>query len=109
FARVTAVAVFDKLDYDTQCRIAESMVRDEVAAQLSRGYRVASDRSVVDAVIKRGYDDRLGARPMRDAAELLVRNALAEDLLAGGSGAGSLGVHPSGNKLQLRIATMAST
>ena len=93
FARVTAIAVFDKLNYETQCRIAAAMVKKEVDAKAAS--------SVVDVVIKRGYDDRLGARPMRDAAELLVRNAIAEDVLAGGSGCGRLTAHPSGTKLQL--------
>jgi hypothetical protein len=38
---------------------------------------------------------------MRDATELLVRNALAEALLDGGNGTGRLHPHPSGRKLQL--------
>jgi ATP-dependent Clp protease ATP-binding subunit ClpB len=105
FARVTATAVFDKLSYDTQCRIAEAMIAKEAAAQMARGFAMTVDRGVVDVVIKRGYDDRLGARPMRDAAELLVRNALTEDVLAGGSGEGRLCAHPSGTKLHLQRST----
>jgi ATP-dependent Clp protease ATP-binding subunit ClpB len=38
---------------------------------------------------------------MRDATELLVRNALAQELLSGGTGAGRLLAHPAGMKLQL--------
>ena len=109
FARVTAIAVFDKLSYETQCQIAEAMIAKEVAAHGERGFMLSVDRGVVDVVIKRGYHDRLGARPMRDAAELLVRNALAEDLLAGGRGEGRLCPHPSGTKLQLvRAARIAA-
>lgn len=107
FARVTAIVVFDKLNYDTQCRIAAGMVDQEVRAQNARGFGLGGDRGVVDVVIKRGYDDRLGARPMRDATELLVRNALAADLLAGGCGTGRLAAHPGGTKLQLLSSTVA--
>jgi ATP-dependent Clp protease ATP-binding subunit ClpA len=102
FARVTATVVFDKLDYDTQCKIADAMVEKELAGQKARhGLAISSSRDVVDVVIKRGYHDRLGARPMRDATELLVRNALAADLLGGGHGSGRLCAAVTGNKLKL--------
>ncbi len=38
---------------------------------------------------------------MRDATELLIRNALAQEILHGGGGAGRLRSHPDGMKLQL--------
>ena len=57
-----------------------------------------------DVVIQRGYHERLGARPMRDATEHLIRNALAQELLHGGSGAGRLRPHPDGMRLLLEPA-----
>ena len=78
------------------------MVEKELAGQRARhGLALSSSRDVVDAVIKRGYHDRLGARPMRDATELLVRNALAADLLRGGDGSGRLCAAVIGSKLNL--------
>jgi hypothetical protein len=38
---------------------------------------------------------------MRDATELLIRNALTSELLQGGSGTGRLRPHADGMKLQL--------
>ena len=108
FARVTATAVFEKLNYDTQCRIAEGMVAKEIAAKATLGYLITADPSVIDVVIKRGYDDRLGARPMRDATELLIRNAVTDDLFNGGRGNGRLVAHPSGTKLKLRRVSEAA-
>lgn len=99
--RITASIVFDKLDYDVQCRIAEGMVQRELNALSSRGYVMNIGAGVLEAVIQRGYSDRLGARPMRDAVELLVRNALSENLLNGGRGIGLLRGHPTGTKLEL--------
>jgi hypothetical protein len=43
----------------------------------------------------------LGARPMRDAAELLIRNALARELLRGADGCGRLRPQADGMNLQL--------
>jgi ATP-dependent Clp protease ATP-binding subunit ClpB len=100
FARITVTVVFNKLGYEAQCEIAGGMVAKECAALSTRGFAVSPDRSVSDVVIQRGYHERLGARPMRDATELLVRNALAQELLRGGSGTGRLRSHRDGMKLQ---------
>ncbi len=109
FARVTATVVFRKLDYEVQCRVARSLLAREVSGQAARGHAVATAPGIVDSVIKRGYDERLGARPMRDAAEFLVRDALARDILAGGPGSGRLEVDADGSKLRLRREAAAAS
>ncbi len=109
FGRITEVVVFNKLNYDTQRSIAGTMVERELAHQRARGLVVNGDTSVSEVVIKHGYHDRLGARPMRDAAERLVRNALSEDLLNGGRGTGRLREHSTGTKLELLPIAAAGT
>jgi ATP-dependent Clp protease ATP-binding subunit ClpA len=104
FARLTLVVVFDKLDYDAQCVVAQGLIARECDALAARGYAVAPAGAVSDVVIQRGYHERLGARPMRDATELLIRNALAAELLGGGAGAGQLRPHPDGTQLELAAA-----
>lgn len=101
FARITVTVVFNKLDYDAQCAIAAGMIARECAALAGRGFSILPEASISDLVIQRGYHERLGARPMRDATELLIRNALAHELLQGGLGAGRLRNHPNGMKLAL--------
>lgn len=102
FARITVTVVFNKLDYDAQCAIAGGMIEKECATLVARGFAIAPGESVSEIVIQRGYHERLGARPMRDATELLIRNALAQELLHGGQGAGRLVPHPDGQQLQLK-------
>ncbi|HEX2854053.1 MAG TPA: AAA family ATPase [Opitutaceae bacterium] len=101
FARITVTVVFSKLDYDAQCEIAGGMIAKECGALAARGFAVSPEPAISDLVIQRGYHERLGARPMRDATELLIRNALAEELLGGGTGSGRLRPHADGMKLQL--------
>ncbi len=105
FARITLAVVFNKLDFDAQCQIATGMVAAECTALAARGFAINPEQSAREIVVQRGYHERLGARPMRDATELLVRNALAQELLRGGSGTGRLKPHPDGMKLQLESAT----
>ena len=107
FARITEAVVLNRLDYDAQTRIAAQVVEGELAVHTSAGHEMAVERGVAEIVINRGYSDRLGARPMRDAAERLVRSALTTDLLKGGRGAGRLQAHSSGTKLELVPAATA--
>ncbi|HVU15496.1 MAG TPA: AAA family ATPase [Candidatus Didemnitutus sp.] len=108
FARVTATVVFRKLDYDVQCRVAQSLLAREISEQADRGHALAPEPGIVETVIKRGYDERLGARPMRDAAEFLVREAISHDILTGGTGTGRLEVDADGLRLRLRRAQPAA-
>jgi len=48
--------------------------------------------SVLPFLVRRGYHPRLGARPMRDAVEKLIGDAVAESLLMGKQTGGSLTV-----------------
>ncbi len=110
FARITEAVVLNRLDYDAQTRIAAQVVTGEIETHAGSGHAMATSRGVIEAVINRGYSDRLGARPMRDAAERMVRTALAEDLLKGGRGTGRLQADASGTKLELLpTATAADT
>lgn len=108
FARITEVVVLNRLDYDAQKRIAEQVVTGELAAHAGSGHVMAASHGVTDVVINRGYNERLGARPMRDAAERMVRSALAADLLSGGRGTGRLQADASGTKLELLPAASAA-
>lgn len=101
FARITVTVVFNKLDFDAQCAIASGMIAKECAALESRGFAIKPEPAVSEVVIQRGYHERLGARPMRDATELLIRNALTQELLRGGSGKGQLRPDAEGQHLEL--------
>lgn len=101
FARITVTVVFNKLDYEAQCAIAGGMIAKECAALVARGFAITPEKQVSEIVIQRGYHERLGARPMRDATELLIRNALTQELLDGSDGAGRLVPHANGQQLQI--------
>src|SRR5215210_7769023 len=79
FARITEKLVFNRLDYDVQLEIAELLLKRELDFLANRGRQVARCGDVLEFLVLKGFHPRLGARPMRDAIEKYVGDAVAFD------------------------------
>jgi len=102
FARITEKLVFGRLSYEHQLEIAEKFLAREIEFLASRGHTLELDKSVLPFLVRKGFHPKLGARPMRDAVEKQVGDALAEHLLAGQSSNGRLLVDESRDCLRVR-------
>src|SRR5437867_7966594 len=99
FARITEKIVFHRLSYEHQLEIAEKFLTKEIGFLRSRGHELTVDSSVLPFLVRKGFHPKLGARPMRDAVEKLIGDAVAIDLLAGGDASGRLRVDESTDAL----------
>ncbi len=90
YARLTEKLVFNRLTYDVQVEIARLRLEEEIAFYAARGHRIDAGEDVLNFLVRVGYHPRLGARPLRDAVERLVGDAVAMNLLGGGDGSGEL-------------------
>ena len=99
FARIDEVLVFHPLDYDVQLEIAEKFLRMELKFLRGQGHELEVDAGVMPFLVRKGFHPKLGARPMRNAAEKLIGDAVAKSLLAGGNGVGKLQVAGDGDSL----------
>src|SRR5216117_1280842 len=90
FARVNEKLVFNRLSYEHQLEIAEKFLSREIAFLAERGHILQLHKSVLPFLVRKGFHPKLGARPMRDAVEKLIGDAVAVDLLTGGKGDGLL-------------------
>jgi len=99
FARINEKLVFNRLSYEHQLEIAHLLLNQELSFLKAKGHELAPDATVLPFLVRRGFHPKLGARPMRDAVEKLVGDAVAIDLLTGGSGCGSLVVDQTANAL----------
>ncbi len=102
FARITEKLVFNRLSYDYQLEIAELLLNNELKFLGEKGHKIQTGKDVLPFVVQRGFHPKLGARPMRDAVEKFVGDAVAVDLLSGGSGNGRLAVADAGNLLAVK-------
>src|SRR5437773_5645415 len=99
FARITEKIVFHRLSYEHQLEIAEKFLSKEIGFLRSRGHELAVDSSVLPFLVRKGFHPKLGARPMRDAVEKSIGDAVARNLLAGGDASGRLRVAESTDAL----------
>lgn len=88
--RFNEIVVFARLDYMTQRTICEDLITAESARLAGLGHRVTGAPVAVEFLVRAGYRRMLGARPMREAVERHLQQAIAADLLAGGRGSGLL-------------------
>jgi ATP-dependent Clp protease ATP-binding subunit ClpB len=92
FARVNEKLVFHRLSYEHQLEIAEKFLAREVEFLAANGHKLQLDKAVLPFLVRKGFHPKLGARPMRDAVEKLVGDAVAECLLGARQACGMLAV-----------------
>lgn len=102
FARVNEKLVFNRLSYEHQLEIAEKFLMREIEFLASRGHRLQLHESVLPFLVRKGFHPKLGARPMRDAVEKLVGDAVADRLLSQQFSTGMLRVDECGECLTIR-------
>jgi ATP-dependent Clp protease ATP-binding subunit ClpB len=102
FARITEKLVFNRLSYDNQLEIAGLLLTNELKFLRDKGHELAPHESVLPFLVRRGFHPKLGARPMRDAIEKLVGDAVSTDMLTGGTACGQLLVEENGCFLSIR-------
>jgi ATP-dependent Clp protease ATP-binding subunit ClpA len=101
FARITEKLVFNRLKYDEQLEIAKLLLIDELNFLKTKSYQLMPNNSVLPFLVQRGFHPKLGARPMRDAIEKLLGDAISSNLLAGGNGCGTLVVQENDGLLNI--------
>src|SRR5580692_320666 len=102
FARINEKLVFNRLSYEHQLEIAEKFLSREIEFLETRGHKLELDKTVLPFLVRKGFHPKLGARPMRDAVEKLVGDAIAECLLAGRTACGALNVDEPHGRLVVR-------
>src|SRR5438094_9528134 len=102
FARINEKLVFHRLSYEHQLEIAEKFLTKEINFLRERGHELDFGKCVLPFLVRKGFHPKLGARPMRDAVEKLIGDAVAVDLLTGGKGDGLLVADEAADCLAIR-------
>lgn len=105
--RVNEIIVFARLPYAVQREICSDLIAGELARLRSLGYELENEPGVLEFLVREGYHRTLGARPMRGSVERHIQDAVAESLLAGGSGSGRISADSLGTRLVLNEGSPA--
>ncbi|HEU4624000.1 MAG TPA: ATP-dependent Clp protease ATP-binding subunit ClpA [Steroidobacteraceae bacterium] len=102
--RLDAVIQFNSLDSATIERVVDKLIV-EVESQLEqKGVQVALDDAARAWIAQKGYDPKMGARPMARVIQEHIKRPLAEELLFGrltNGGTVRISVSKDGQKLEL--------
>jgi ATP-dependent Clp protease ATP-binding subunit ClpA len=102
--RLDAVIQFSALDPVTIERVVDKLIV-EVEMQLEqKGVQISLDDAARAWIAEKGYDPRMGARPMARTIQEHIKRPLAEELLFGrlvGGGTVRISVAKDGSKLDL--------
>jgi ATP-dependent Clp protease ATP-binding subunit ClpA len=102
--RLDAVVQFDGLDQATIERVVDKLLVEAEAQLELKHVSLTVDEPARQWIAKRGYDPKMGARPMARVIQEFIKRPLAEELLFGkliNGGHVDVGVSADGEKLTL--------
>ncbi len=82
--RFDAVVLFEVLNADQQKEIARLMLTDLATRIKERGFTLIVDDTLLNVLMREGYDPEFGARPMRRAIQDIIEEKIALKIIAGG-------------------------
>jgi len=102
--RLDAVISFGTLPKDVILQVVEKFVLQLEAQLMDRNVHIELTRPAAEWIANRGYDDKMGARPLGRVIQEHIKKPLAEELLFGKLSKGGLvKVGVKDGKLDLRI------
>lgn len=81
--RIDDIIVFHPLGKEHIADIAEILMKGFAKRVAENDIELSWDKSVIDEIIKAGFDQAYGARPMKRAIRKLVENFVAEKIIKG--------------------------
>ena len=102
--RLDAVISFGALDKDTILQVVEKFVLQLEVQLMDRGVTIELSTPAAQWLADKGYDDRMGARPLARTIQEHIKKPLAEELLFGKlAKGGNVKVGIKGGTLDLKI------
>ncbi|MEO9820038.1 MAG: ATP-dependent Clp protease ATP-binding subunit ClpA [Paracoccaceae bacterium] len=81
--RLDAVISFEPLSKDVILQVVEKFVLQLEAQLLDRGVAIELTKAAAEWLAEKGYDDKMGARPLGRVIQEYIKKPLAEELLFG--------------------------
>jgi ATP-dependent Clp protease ATP-binding subunit ClpC len=106
--RLDDVIVFHPLSRDHVAQIVSVMLKDVQSRLKEEELSLHLTEAATDFLVKHGYDEKYGARPLKRAIQRYIEDPLSEKILMGEFAKGDdieVDAHPDGQKLDFRVMT----
>ena len=81
--RLDGIITFNKLGKETMSKVVNKFI-DELKEQVKeKGIRIKADKSAIEWLIEKGFDPRMGARPLQRVIDKEIKRDLAKMMLFG--------------------------
>jgi len=102
--RLDAVISFDNLPMETILQVVDKFILQLEAQLMDRNVTIELTKSAGEWIANKGYDNKMGARPLSRVIQEYIKKPLAEDLLFGKLAKGGIvKVTTKNGKLELEI------
>jgi len=81
--RLDGIIKFGKLDRETMSKIVAKFIRELNALVKDRNIVINVDDSAIDLLIKRGFDGKMGARPLQRTIDDMIKKPMSREMLFG--------------------------
>jgi len=100
--RLDGVVTFNKLEKKTMILIVNKFINELKAQVKDKGVKIKIDTDAVEWLIEKGFDAKMGARPLQRTIDKEIKRSLAKMMLFGDLKAGGgLNITVSNDKLEL--------
>ncbi len=100
--RLDGIITFNKLNRDTMYKVVEKFIDDMRTQVKDKGIKIKITNEAMSWLIDKGFDDKMGARPLQRVIDKEIKRDLARMMLFGDlKGGGWLTISVEDNKLQL--------
>ena len=79
--RVDEIVVFTKLSEEELRQIVDLMLKDVIRDVKEKGMEITISDEVKDFILKEGYDEKYGARPLRRTIQRYIEDEIAEEYI----------------------------
>jgi ATP-dependent Clp protease ATP-binding subunit ClpA len=81
--RLDGIITFNKLGKETMSKVVNKFI-DELKEQVKeKGIRIKADKSAIEWLIEKGFDPKMGARPLQRVIDKEIKRDLAKMMLFG--------------------------
>jgi ATP-dependent Clp protease ATP-binding subunit ClpA len=81
--RLDGIVKFGKLDHVTMIKIVKKFIDDLNSLVKDKNIHVKPDAEAVEFLIKKGFDSKMGARPLQRTIDEFIKKPLSKEILFG--------------------------